>query len=252
MTDWPTLEHAYGGAADVPALLDKLSPDGETSVWDELWSRLCHQGTVYSASFAALPALAQAARRWQPRQRAQVLALAASILASDDVYGGDRNDFVCPVEWVVPHFEQLCRESLAEPRLSKHDFIYLLQAARFFAGDRFWGQELDHLASGEFLGACPHCGTALYLVIGDYGFFTTADDWVQRPGKTPGAIEVRAGIKRTPIEPNNAMLPGEGRELYAEARAARQDEVAEWIRHVFGTSGCPACGKKFAVRDAIV
>src|SRR6266540_1614114 len=114
MTDWTTLEHAYGNAADVPALLASLSPDPQTEVWEELWSRLFHQGTVYSASFATLPALVDVAERWKPKERAQLIALAASIFASKDVYGGSGKDLRRPVEWVLPRLKRLCDEALAE------------------------------------------------------------------------------------------------------------------------------------------
>ena len=57
---WSELQHAYGGASDIPALLRQLSSfPSESSYQDEpwftLWSSLCHQGDVYSASFAAVP-----------------------------------------------------------------------------------------------------------------------------------------------------------------------------------------------------
>lgn len=250
--DWSQLKHGYGNAADVPALLAKLSPDPRASVWEELWSRLCHQGTVYSASFAALPVLVDVAERWKPRDRSQLLALASSILASNDVHRASRDDVLGPVEWVVPRFQRLCRESLAEAGLGKHDFIYLLQATRAFEGDQFWGQELDHLASGEFPGTCPHCGTDLYLVIGEHGFFTTAEDWVPRTGSSkPGKIEPLPGIHCTPIDPNEGELPEVGRWLIERAQAAKQNEVAGWIRRVFGSGVCPSCGGEFMVQDAI-
>lgn len=250
MPDWSTLKHAYGNAADVPALLAQLTPDPKASVWHELWSRLCHQGTVYSSSFAALPALAQAAEQWKPTERAQLIALAASILASEDVQGC-RADLLRPVAWVVPRFERLCRESLVQTQLPKHDFVYLLQAARSFEGDRFWGQHLDHLVSGEFPGACPYCGVDLYLVIGEYGFFATAEEWVQPSGPKPGPIVARPGIKRSLIEPNSGVLPEVGRWLCEHARAAHQEEVAEWVGYVFGKSVCPSCAQAFEVQDAI-
>lgn len=56
---WSELEHAYGSAADIPALLAQLdsfpSSDGDSEPWFSLWSALCHQDDVYSASFAAVP-----------------------------------------------------------------------------------------------------------------------------------------------------------------------------------------------------
>lgn len=56
---WSELAHAYGSAADVPALLEQLaalpSSSGDCEPWFSLWSALAHQGDVYSASFAAVP-----------------------------------------------------------------------------------------------------------------------------------------------------------------------------------------------------
>src|SRR5438045_5631562 len=64
---WAVLSHAYGSAADVPILLRGLETYPECSANEEpyqtLWSSLCHQGDVYTASYAAVPhilALAQA------------------------------------------------------------------------------------------------------------------------------------------------------------------------------------------------
>src|SRR5690242_2032377 len=84
MTDWAMLTHAYGSAQDIPGLLEQAVPEMRSEVWSELWSRLCHQGTVYPASYAALPALTLLARQWSPADRAMPLILAGAILASTD------------------------------------------------------------------------------------------------------------------------------------------------------------------------
>lgn len=55
---WAHLEHAYGTAQNIPALISQLYKKPNTpnkKTWDELWSALTHQGDVYSASFAAVP-----------------------------------------------------------------------------------------------------------------------------------------------------------------------------------------------------
>ncbi|MFF4322538.1 hypothetical protein [Streptomyces sp. NPDC001568] len=60
--DWAELEHAYGQADDVPALLRAAgSTDARVreEATDELFSSLCHQGTVYSATAAAVPFVAR-------------------------------------------------------------------------------------------------------------------------------------------------------------------------------------------------
>jgi hypothetical protein len=57
---WSELTHAYGPASDVPELigqLESLPPeDGqESEPYFSLWSALCHQGDVYTGSYAAVP-----------------------------------------------------------------------------------------------------------------------------------------------------------------------------------------------------
>jgi hypothetical protein len=63
---WETLAHAYGPATDTPDLLRKLMSSVRPSTardepWHSLWSSLCHQGDVYTASYAALPRIVQIA-----------------------------------------------------------------------------------------------------------------------------------------------------------------------------------------------
>jgi hypothetical protein len=58
--DWASLEHAYGPATDVPDMLRELASDAEAShAFDRLFSSLNHQGSVYSATSAAIPFLIQ-------------------------------------------------------------------------------------------------------------------------------------------------------------------------------------------------
>lgn len=64
---WRELQHAYGAASNIPALLGQLtrlpSSQGSAEPWCTLWSALAHQGDVYSASFAAVPHVIEALSR---------------------------------------------------------------------------------------------------------------------------------------------------------------------------------------------
>lgn len=58
--DWNQLQDAYGAAAGIPALLRSaatfpIEEDCQSEPWFSLWSALCHQGDVYSASIASVP-----------------------------------------------------------------------------------------------------------------------------------------------------------------------------------------------------
>jgi hypothetical protein len=55
--NWADLDDAYGTANDLPDLLRSLA-DGEMESVGEIYGALCHQGTRYSASAAAVPYLA--------------------------------------------------------------------------------------------------------------------------------------------------------------------------------------------------
>ena len=60
--NWEELNHAYGEAGDIPGLLRVLSSYPVINSYEDepmfsLWSALCHQGTVYSASYAAVPVI---------------------------------------------------------------------------------------------------------------------------------------------------------------------------------------------------
>jgi hypothetical protein len=116
MTDWSQLNHAYGTADDVPGLLDKVSQAPNDSDWTELWSRLCHQGTVYSASHAALPALRDMARQWSPAARQAPLLLAGAIAASTDQPYGEQDPHVAYAS-EMSDLLQLTEEALRDPSL---------------------------------------------------------------------------------------------------------------------------------------
>ena len=52
--NWKNYEDAYGLAQEVPSLLQNLH-NQEPNAWYDIWSHLCHQGTVYNATFIAMP-----------------------------------------------------------------------------------------------------------------------------------------------------------------------------------------------------
>lgn len=81
---WANLSTAYGPAVDLPNLLTLAAEDfrpghEEQSNWFALWSALCHQGDVYTASYAALPHLVGLATERLQRRHHDPLHLAASI-----------------------------------------------------------------------------------------------------------------------------------------------------------------------------
>ena len=240
MTDWSKLDDAYGPATDVPGLLAQLDPDPEAPVWNELYGRLYHQGSVYSASFAALPALEEAARSWPPQNRVMALVLAAGI-----VTGAPTNALGLPEDLrreVAPtrvRLLELALEAVALPGRDRIDFIYLLQATRALMDDVLWGEHLEGLADGEFHGACPRCRRSLSLFIGPEGTFATTDDWPLPPEP-----------EREPIVAA-AELPPDGLWMLEQAEAAQQSDLVRLLPLLFGSSRCPHCASAFDVPSSL-
>lgn len=86
---WAELNHAYGPAEDVPAMLRTLftgSQEAAAEAEQELWSSINHQGSVYPATPAAVSFLAKAAAAGVQRESA--LSLLAGIAQSNDERDG--------------------------------------------------------------------------------------------------------------------------------------------------------------------
>jgi hypothetical protein len=244
MTDWSQLTHAYGAAEDIPVLLSQLEPGGSSQAWSDLWSRLCHQGAVYSASHAALPALIQLAREWPPADRSDPLMLAGSIVASVDQPYGEPDPHVAYTAEIA-ELRALTEESLQAPELAEApgSYIVLLGILLTFEGVEVWGEQLDGLIREEFELPCPDCETENFIVFGQYGYFSTLNDMYMK----------NTGSKRIPLRPAApATLEGLAARLHVRTLADGHPDIANKLTYVFGSAVCAECGATFRVDEAVV
>ncbi|PAW69528.1 MAG: hypothetical protein B9S38_09660 [Verrucomicrobiia bacterium Tous-C4TDCM] len=79
--EWSRLKDAYGSADKIPGRLQAIADGpGDEVAWEELWSCLCHQGDVYTASVAAVPHVIHAGLKCTPeRFRADYILLPVAI-----------------------------------------------------------------------------------------------------------------------------------------------------------------------------
>ncbi len=241
MTDWSQLSHAYGSAEDIPALLDRIASEPKPELWSDLWSALCHQGSVYSASFAALPWLADVADSDDREQAVNALVLAGAIMAgAEQPHGpGDvRAQHAAEVESLLAAVNQQLR--MASDRT---DYIHLLEAMLGFEGVVGWSEDLAWgLGNEEYEVDCPGCQTGLFVVLGERGFFSTSEDYAL----SDDDVETRPLL---PVNPAN--LDGVGRRLHDIALSDGQHEVAHVLTYVFGHATCPDCETRFSVADQV-
>ncbi|WP_199551874.1 hypothetical protein [Streptomyces sp. N35] len=244
MTDWPKLHHAYGTAQDIPGLFAGISPDPRDPGWEALWSRLCHQGTVYSASYAALPALADLARRWSVVARRSPLYLAGAIVAAvDRPDSGD--DPHLSHSAVIAELRELTEEALRDPGLVEDslNYVQLLGTLLSFEGVPVWGEQIDGLNGEEYELPCPACETENFIVFGEHGYFSTTDSMYMRD--TPA--------KHLPLRPQApSAMRGLARRLHTRMAADGHPGLAHKLTYVFGNAQCAECELSFSVEEAVV
>lgn len=107
---WTELHDAYGPASIIPRLIRDLEryPPGDeerAEPYFSLWSALCHQGTVYPASFAAFPHLVRALEAQPTRAPWTLYLLVGAIETSRSQIG----DAPMPEDLAAPYFEALTK-----------------------------------------------------------------------------------------------------------------------------------------------
>ncbi|WP_212826329.1 hypothetical protein [Catellatospora sp. TT07R-123] len=165
---WQRLHHAYGPAADVPERLRALlSPDparrGEAR--RHLWASICHQGTRWQASQAAVPFLVALVDDPATPDRAGVLALLTAVAI------GPRRDDRLPFD--------ADRAFAPADALDGVDLTETL--GRFYSGDELTGEEtaLLELAVVRWEADCHRCAAR---------FTPAMTGWVSDPEQDVAAL----------------------------------------------------------------
>ncbi|MBO4252812.1 hypothetical protein [Streptomyces griseorubiginosus] len=235
--NWGELTHAYGSAEDIPGLFAQLGGPEDDRVWTDLWSALCHQGSVYEASWAAMPVLADIALGRAPGEPIQAVLMAGLITTDPDP--GRRERYAPEIAELLG----VARALLATPGTG--DFVYLQMAVLAFEDAGVWAEALEGVVNEEYELECPECEDGLFVAFGSYGYFCVAGDYVTGPG----AQDTEGRAELAPIAPDR--LDGIGARLHREAVAAGQHEVAHALTYVFGTAHCPSCDAGFTVSEEV-
>lgn len=233
MTDWRLLRDAYGSAEPMGALLARADSDDD-AVWDELWGRLCHQGTVYTASYVALPRLAELAERWNHPTFNTPFFLATSIVASTEgpeAPAAVRAKYAETVRVLHDVAERLVRDAA-----DNTDFLFGAQALLATEGDSVWATMLHALDSEELDLECPNCDEQLIVNFEVPATVAALDDAV-----TPRVVEAADPTRITDAEARVYLLALEG----------GWSDVADRLLRLFGAFECPYCGHKTSTSGAL-
>src|SRR5687768_8070099 len=89
---WSSIEHAYGPAADIPSLLNRIATNTgqkQTSALDDLCNAIVHQGTLYEATPHVVPFLLQLADSADHNLTAMLLGATHSCLKAEPCTSDD-------------------------------------------------------------------------------------------------------------------------------------------------------------------
>lgn len=106
LIDWPSLEHAYGdagGTADDLLALTAAAPETQRYAVGQLEMSICHQGSLYTSTVAAVPFLLTAAEHMRGEVRVDLLSLIADIGESAVISPGKIADGIYNILAVWPN-----------------------------------------------------------------------------------------------------------------------------------------------------
>ena len=236
---WAELQHAYGSASDIPELLNRLRA-GDLSAVDELFANICHQGSVYAASFAAAPHLVEIAAHTTDREvKVHALILVGSIAASLDNLAGDglSADITVAYGDALPRARDLALATLQEP-LGDDEAMYLLQAAAGLAGRQTLAAVLSAFVDEDLTAQCPSCEAELYICPDEAGLSVAKSD----PESDPDT-------DRTPVVPG--PRPGSASEAdfrwLSQVGGTALPIIGTRLPYLFGSADCPECETEFSV-----
>lgn len=234
---WAELEHAYGGAEDIPALLLALAAandDDADRLWEDAMSALMHQGDLFDATFAALPYVVALAADGQPTMRLFYLDYAREAVAqlADRVLADDLRAWA---EGAVPAARAAAIRGLVH--LTGTDFVYAMSAVATFDGATAIGRGLAESIDGGDLGAsCPTCEAPVELELAGV---TPADRAAAEHLATAAGDHA-----------STEGLADLARLVAAAWTLGRHDEAAMIARLARGHA-CPSCGAETTLVDAL-
>lgn len=179
--------------------------------------------------YAALPRLAELARRRDPSGFVEPLFLATSIIASTDVQAAEVDvraryaAAICELHGVAERLIPLAGDDT--------DFVYRVQALIATEDGGVWGSRLEALAAQELEMACRNCGGQLLIS------FETL------PSEVRVFDDASAGFTST-IAADPARLTGSEALAYKVATDHGRRSLAERMLEAFGEFECPSCGAR--------
>lgn len=264
---WKLLNHAYGAAGDVPEILADLKKNYDRERADALfYGSLCHQYTVYAATFAAVPHVLEIASQENslPETKANVVIFAGAVHAFRDY--DNRARINSTDEALKAQLDEKIQfayraaiektKRLAENLLENSENLdEENKNALFFPLLAFYGQEnLSRIffffpSLDEFVFDCPHCANEIYLQPENERLVAYKEDTIfnraaEKSEITPALIDPQTW---------NGEFSEAEREKWILAAAEKYslEALKYQIPFLFGRMICPHCRQSVKIIEAL-
>lgn len=268
--NWNFLKHAYGKAGDIPELIQSLDADDED---DLLFGYLCHQSTLYSATFAAMPHLYQKMIHSSKshKLKVQLILFFACVFANDDIENYSqivdnqafepyfknadiandlKDDIIKSYLSLVKEVQNIAFEWWNNSNLNDEErdiLIITILATTDNCGD-FAKMMLEFLGD-EYICVCPDCQNEIYFCTKDSTLVAYADEPVQ--SKSQKNILVKPLLideSKWNGYYDNIQLP-----FWLKKMAYKYQDKSFYkkIDYLFGEAICPHCSYTFNLAQVL-
>lgn len=247
---WKELRQAYGSAGNIPKLIMSVSGDDESASWEKIWSSLCHQHSIYSATYGAIPHLVSIAEQASLTKQLEVLILCSTIrLFGRLEKEGVPEDLIEPYNSAMSTIRTLSlgimQEAVDRKLLNRYPLPYLIQAV---LGLQFGAYPsicfLEKLVENdcEVEAECPECDSVMFVDLTN--FPTESID------KSARAQDLNSGLnlvrnKAADLWPSDCIVQIAG----ALASTMGDDSLSEVILNLRSEVTCDSCGHHYQLLD---
>lgn len=231
---WNALDHAYGPAGDVPDLLRAVER-GEQELWDELVPCLCHQGTVYTASYAALPHIVRIGAAEPLAEQVLFWSFVGAVALSREA-APVPDDLRQAYEEALARAHELTLACLV-PGLDEATGLELLIALAGIRRLPAIADALRCLREETVSTNCPRCDSSMRVSTADVPFVVEEDEMDLALGTS--------GEMTAPRAPQPDL-----HELARLARGAGLVDLEHRVAALAKGARCPACQLEFSLVDA--
>lgn len=265
---WGKLTGPYGSAEDMPALLERLMRQYSQEVFDELFQEyLFHQNTIYTATYAAMPFLAQLAESTAELGVRKELFINCGVIEASRDERSERAFLEVWAEIAEAAGSSVCAELFREyieaveklKALTPEVFAYaaehvadmtekryiLVADAAYRGADIVANMLLTFIIGDEYTAVCPACQEDVFI----WPDAENSAGTLQVYGQDPVFHEDQEAYA---IVPAAAFADEEARILAERAAAIGERELAGHLPYLAGTASCPHCGQEMALWPALL